>query len=886
MSTMKTLATLLSLLCLWVSPAWADFEKFSVKTLQNAAVATGNGAELPVDQYTSVGLDVAISATATVTFEVTANGTTYVSATCSSIADQNAALTNTATTSGVYQCNVAGMQLFRARISSYGSGTVTVLSRSSTAVTRRGGGGGGTLTNVTVFPSSPTVGSVVIVTDDSVVGACDSAAGVATTICRWNGSAWIKLGDGTAAGGALSSADIDTSAELAAILTDETGTGALVFGTGPTVTLANGTGLPISTGVSGLAANVATALATPSSANLIAAVTDETGTGSLVFGTAPTITLANGTALPISTGVSGLGANVATFLATPSSANLAAAVTGETGTGAAVFGTAPTVDSAILTTKFNPPSVTAFPGAPATGDTVIVTDDSVIGACDSSAGSARSLCRYNGTIWQSLGDGGAGGGIGGTVGTTDNAVPRADGTGGSTLQASGCTISDVNLLTCAGGFSSTGGTGIFTITEGTAPGAPAGAGEHNLYFDSTDSKFKSHENGGSVQTYARIADNLSAFAATTSTQLLGNISDETGSGLLVFGTTPTLTTPVISGAIAFPDGVTQTFNPNGTNAGLNVGSQAGALGTPNNGDVYYDSTANKYKCRENGVTVDCISTGAGSGDITDVAEGAGIDVTTPGGPSPTVIWDPSTFVVDVTLWNAANASRTLTANLSGATDPVITFSNSTVNVSTGTLQQGGVAVATADSTTTFTNKTMDAEGTGNVLTIPRRYWYPAAGCNNATAGPVWDLPAASPAVAACVTGTNTQKGVLDFADAVNLSAQLTHKLPSTWTGTVDATIKWFTAATTGDVVWQLATICVADAETDDPAFNTASTVTDTAKGTTLQTNDATITTVTVTGCAAGELMHLKIQRDSAHASDSLAATARLIGVELVMRETL
>jgi len=74
-----------------------------------------------------------------------------------------------------------------------------------------------------------------------------------------------------------------------------------------------------------------------------------TGTGSYVKGTAPTITLANGTGLPISTGVSGLGTGVATFLATPSSANLAAAVTGETGSGALVFGTSPTVSGATLT---------------------------------------------------------------------------------------------------------------------------------------------------------------------------------------------------------------------------------------------------------------------------------------------------------------------------------------------------------------------------------------------------------------------------------------------------------------------------------------------------------------------------------------------------------
>jgi hypothetical protein len=45
----------------------------------------------------------------------------------------------------------------------------------------------------------------------------------------------------------------------------------------------------VSTGVSGLGSGVATFLATPSSANLISAVTDETGTGSLVFATSPTL---------------------------------------------------------------------------------------------------------------------------------------------------------------------------------------------------------------------------------------------------------------------------------------------------------------------------------------------------------------------------------------------------------------------------------------------------------------------------------------------------------------------------------------------------------------------------------------------------------------------
>lgn len=66
-------------------------------------------------------------------------------------------------------------------------------------------------------------------------------------------------------------------------------------------------------------------------------------------GTPSSITLTNGTGLPIA-GLTGLGTGVATFLGTPSSANLAAAVTGETGSGALVFGTAPTISSLNATT--------------------------------------------------------------------------------------------------------------------------------------------------------------------------------------------------------------------------------------------------------------------------------------------------------------------------------------------------------------------------------------------------------------------------------------------------------------------------------------------------------------------------------------------------------
>lgn len=48
--------------------------------------------------------------------------------------------------------------------------------------------------------------------------------------------------------------------------------------------------------------------------------------------------------------------------------------------------------------------------------------------------------------------------------------------------------------------------------------------------------------------------NLSQFAATTSAQLAGVISDETGTGLVVFNSSPTLIAPTISGNTSFDSG--------------------------------------------------------------------------------------------------------------------------------------------------------------------------------------------------------------------------------------------------------------------------------------------------------------------------------------------
>jgi hypothetical protein len=119
----------------------------------------------------------------------------------------------------------------------------------------------------------------------------------------------------------------------------------------PSLTL--GAALPIASGGTGITA-FGTGVATALGQNV-------TGSGGIALATSPTFvtpvlgtptsgTLTNATGLPISTGVSGLGTGVATFLGTPSSANLAAAVTDETGTGALVFANTPTLESPVLGT--------------------------------------------------------------------------------------------------------------------------------------------------------------------------------------------------------------------------------------------------------------------------------------------------------------------------------------------------------------------------------------------------------------------------------------------------------------------------------------------------------------------------------------------------------
>jgi hypothetical protein len=167
---------------------------------------------------------------------------------------------------------------------------------------------------------------------------------------------------------------------------------------------------------------------------------------------------------------------------TGTSAELATAISDETGSGALVFGTSPT----LVTPALGTPSALVLTNATGT----LTSPTFVTPALGTPASGTLTNCTFP-TLNQS------------TTGTASNVT--------GTVAVS------------------TGGTGSTTASAArTALGVAIGS-DVQAY------------NSATALTTNKISD----FAASTSAELAGKISDETGSGLLVFGTSPTLVTPAL-----------------------------------------------------------------------------------------------------------------------------------------------------------------------------------------------------------------------------------------------------------------------------------------------------------------------------------------------------
>lgn len=262
------------------------------------------------------------------------------------------------------------------------------------------------------------------------------------------------------------------------------------------------------------------------------------------------------------------------------------------------------------------------------------------------------------------------------IGTTGVALNRASGA----LTLAGLTLTSPTLTTPTLGVATATSINKLAITAPatgstlTIADGKTATINNTLTFTGTDASSVAFGAGGTV---AYTSNKLSAFAATTSAELLGVISDETGSGSLVFATSPTIATPTVTGTATFSNDVTITGNL-----------------TVNGTTVTINSTT---------VSVDDknLELGAVAVANNSTADGGGITLRA------------GTDVDKTILWDLANTNWTSSENFNVATGKTYKINNT--NVLSATALGTGVVSSSLTSVGTLTG------GTWNATTIGTAY---------------------------------------------------------------------------------------------------------------------------------------------------------------------
>ena len=340
------------------------------------------------------------------------------------------------------------------------------------------------------------------------------------------------------------------------------------------------------------------------------------------------------------------GAGVATFLATPSSANLAAAVTNETGSGALVFATSPTL-------------VTPALGTPASGVMTNVT------------GTASGL-------------------------TAGNVTTNANLTGGVTSVGNAATV--VTNANLTGGVTSVGNAAT-VVTNANLTGHVTSVG------------------------------NAAVLGTFSSAQLSAALSDETGTGVSVFGTSPSITTSLTTGSASFDlvNTTATTVNFAKAATALSIGASSGTTTINNALTVTGNLTVSGTTTTVDSTTVNIQNAFVFEGATADAYETTltvvdptadntitlpnvtGTVITT--GDTGTVT---STMILDGTILNAdINASAAIVDTKLATISTALKVSNS---ATTATNANTASAIVARDASGNFSAGTITATLTGSAST--------------------------------------------------------------------------------------------------------------------------------------------------------------------------
>ena len=218
---------------------------------------------------------------------------------------------------------------------------------------------------------------------------------------------------------------------------------------------------------------------------------------------------------------------------------------------------------------------------------------------DSAVGQ-KVLKYYDGTAWQTITSGASG-----------------------TFQPYDADLTAIAALTGTSGFLKTNGAGTWTV-------------DTNTYLTSATGVVSVNGSSGVITGIAVTGTGLSQFASTSSSDLAGIMSDETGSGALVFGTSPNFTTSVTTGSTTFAllNTTATTINFGGAATAINMGASGGTVTIA--GDLVVNGTTTTISSTT--ITVDDKNIELGSvaspSDIT--ADGGGITIL--GGGSGDKTW--------------------------------------------------------------------------------------------------------------------------------------------------------------------------------------------------------------------------------------------------------